>query len=143
MRRIKISYQTISGTNFEAKPATRLSAVSRVFFSFPCKIHPSSWLTEEASSLQNGALAMGKKTVIETQIGNTLYIVTSQCSLTATETIEKKLERLICNAFTVQKVIRRYVIYSLMSPRIRANMVRVPYKGGTDSCTPRKLNRPK
>ena len=39
---------------------------------------------------------MGKKTVTETQIGNTLFIVTAECSPTAKETIEKKLERLIC-----------------------------------------------
>ena len=43
---------------------------------------------------------MGKKTVTETQIGNTLYIVTSECSPAATETIEKKLERLICQHFS-------------------------------------------
>lgn len=39
---------------------------------------------------------MEKKTVTEKQIGNTLYIITAECSPTATETIEKKLERLIC-----------------------------------------------
>ena len=38
---------------------------------------------------------MDKKTVTETRIGNTLYIVTAECSPTATETVEKKLERLI------------------------------------------------
>ena len=43
---------------------------------------------------------MHKKTVTETQIGNTLYIVTAECSPTATETIEKKLERLICRHFS-------------------------------------------
>lgn len=42
---------------------------------------------------------MGKKTVTETQIGKTLYIVTAECSPTATETIERKLERLICGHF--------------------------------------------
>ena len=38
---------------------------------------------------------MGSKTVIETRIGKTLYIVTSECSPNATETLEKKLERLM------------------------------------------------
>lgn len=46
---------------------------------------------------------MGKKTVTETQIGNTLFIVTSECSPTATETIEKKLERLICRRYSSAK----------------------------------------
>jgi len=43
---------------------------------------------------------MQKKTVTETQIGNTLFIVTAECCPTATETIEKKLERLICRRFS-------------------------------------------
>ena len=43
---------------------------------------------------------MEKKTVTETRIGNTLFIVTAECSPTATETIEKKLERLICRHFS-------------------------------------------
>ena len=38
---------------------------------------------------------MVKKTVTEMRFGNTLIIVTGECSPTATETIEKKLERLI------------------------------------------------
>ena len=38
---------------------------------------------------------MDNKTVTETHIGNVTYIVTSECSPTATETVEKKLERLI------------------------------------------------
>lgn len=38
---------------------------------------------------------METKTVTETQIGKTLFIVTAECSPTATEIIEKKLERLI------------------------------------------------
>ena len=38
---------------------------------------------------------MGNKRVSEIRIGNTLYIVTAECSPTATETVEKKLERLI------------------------------------------------
>lgn len=38
---------------------------------------------------------MGTKTVTETRIGNVTYIVTSECSSTATESVEKKLERLI------------------------------------------------
>ena len=38
---------------------------------------------------------MGKKTVTEMRFGNTLIIVTGECSPDATETIEKKLERLI------------------------------------------------
>lgn len=46
---------------------------------------------------------MGKKTVTETQIGNTLFIVTSECCTSATETIEKKLERLICRHFSSAK----------------------------------------
>lgn len=38
---------------------------------------------------------MGKKIVTDTRFGNTLIIVTGECSPAATETIEKKLERLI------------------------------------------------
>ncbi|MCC8057226.1 hypothetical protein [Cloacibacillus sp.] len=38
---------------------------------------------------------MEKKTVTEIQIDDTLYVVTSACSETATEPIKKKLERLI------------------------------------------------
>jgi len=38
---------------------------------------------------------MDSKNVTETKIGNTTYIVTSECSPNATETVEKKLERLI------------------------------------------------
>ena len=38
---------------------------------------------------------MGMTTVTETRFRNTLIIVTGECSPTATETIEKKLERLI------------------------------------------------
>lgn len=38
---------------------------------------------------------MGNKRVSEILIGNTTYIVTAECSPTATETVEKKLERLI------------------------------------------------
>ena len=38
---------------------------------------------------------LDNKTVTETRIGKTLYIVTAECSPTATETVEKKLERLI------------------------------------------------
>ena len=34
--------------------------------------------------------------ITETEINGTLYLVTAECSETATETIEKKLERLIC-----------------------------------------------
>jgi hypothetical protein len=43
---------------------------------------------------------VGKKTVTETRFGNTLVIVTAECSPTATETIEKKLERLIIRHFS-------------------------------------------
>ena len=32
----------------------------------------------------------------EMQIGNTLFILTSECSEKATETLEQKLERIIC-----------------------------------------------
>jgi len=32
----------------------------------------------------------------EKMIGNTLFVVTSECSSTASETLEQKLERLIC-----------------------------------------------
>ena len=46
---------------------------------------------------------MDKKTVTETRIGNTLYIVTGECSPTATETVEKKLERLILRHFSDTK----------------------------------------
>ena len=44
-----------------------------------------------------------KATVTETQVGNALIIVTAECSPTATETIEKKLERLICRYFSDAK----------------------------------------
>ena len=40
-------------------------------------------------------ITMDNKTVTEIRIGKTLYIVTAECSPTATETVEKKLERLI------------------------------------------------
>ena len=43
---------------------------------------------------------MEKITVTETQIGSTLYIVTAECSPSATETVEQKLERLICRHFS-------------------------------------------
>ena len=54
---------------------------------------------------------MGMKTVTETRFRNTLIIVTGECSPTATETIEKKLERLIlrhisdkkCSPFCINK----------------------------------------
>jgi hypothetical protein len=46
---------------------------------------------------------MGKETVTETHFGNTLIIVTAECSPTATETIEKKLERLIVRHFSDMK----------------------------------------
>ena len=39
---------------------------------------------------------MDSNTVTEKQIGRTVYLVTSECSPNATETVEKKLERLIC-----------------------------------------------
>jgi len=38
---------------------------------------------------------MNSRAVTETRIGNVTYIVTSECSPTATETVEQKLERLI------------------------------------------------
>ena len=37
-----------------------------------------------------------KPVTTETKIKGTVYCVTSECSPTATETVEKKLERLIC-----------------------------------------------
>lgn len=40
-------------------------------------------------------LTLDNKRVSEIRIGNTTYIVTAECSPTATETVEKKLERLI------------------------------------------------
>lgn len=43
---------------------------------------------------------MDGKTVTETKIGNTTYIVTGECSSTATETIAEKLERLILRRFS-------------------------------------------
>lgn len=46
---------------------------------------------------------MQQQTVTETRIGNTLFVVTSECSPVATETIEKKLERLICRRFSDTK----------------------------------------
>jgi len=38
---------------------------------------------------------MEKKTVTEMRIGNTLIIVTRECSPNATETIQEKLERIM------------------------------------------------
>ena len=54
---------------------------------------------------------MGKKTVTEMRFGNTLIIVTREYNPNATETIEKKLERLIlrhisdkkCSPFCINK----------------------------------------
>ena len=46
---------------------------------------------------------MESKTVIETHINKTLYVVTSECSASATETIEKKLERLMCGRLSDTK----------------------------------------
>ena len=46
---------------------------------------------------------MEKKIVTKRQIGNTLFIVTAECSPDSTETIEKKLERLIYRHFTDTK----------------------------------------
>ena len=46
---------------------------------------------------------MDNKTVTETKIGNVTYIVTSECSPTATETLEKKLERLILRHISDKK----------------------------------------
>ena len=54
---------------------------------------------------------MKAKNTTETRIGNVTYIVTSECSPTATETVEKKLERLIlrhisdkeCSPFCINK----------------------------------------
>ena len=46
---------------------------------------------------------MDNKTVTEMRIGKTLYIVTAECSPTATETVEKKLERLILRRFSDTK----------------------------------------
>jgi len=37
-----------------------------------------------------------QKVTTETQIGGTLFVVTAETSPAATETLEKKLERLIC-----------------------------------------------
>ncbi|GHU36045.1 hypothetical protein FACS1894105_05760 [Clostridia bacterium] len=34
--------------------------------------------------------------ITQTQIGKTLYTVSSECSPTATETVEQKMKRLIC-----------------------------------------------
>jgi len=34
--------------------------------------------------------------ITETKIGNTVYIVSAECSPTAKETLEQKLERIIC-----------------------------------------------
>ena len=46
---------------------------------------------------------MNRKTVTETHIGNTLFVVTSECSPNATEAVEKKLERMICRHFSDTK----------------------------------------
>ena len=41
-----------------------------------------------------------KENITDIKIGNTLFIVTSECSPTATETIENKLERLLSRHFS-------------------------------------------
>jgi len=54
---------------------------------------------------------MSSKSVTEMCVGNVTYIVTSECLPTATETLEKKLERLIlrhvsekkCSPFCINK----------------------------------------
>lgn len=46
-------------------------------------------------SLRDGGLPMNTNTT-EVRIDSKLYLVTAVCSQAATETIEKKLERLIC-----------------------------------------------
>ena len=54
---------------------------------------------------------MKAKNTTETRIGNVTYSGTSECSPTATETVEKKLERLIlrhisdkeCSPFCINK----------------------------------------
>ena len=37
-----------------------------------------------------------QQTITETKIGNTTYIVTAECSENAKETLEQKLERILC-----------------------------------------------
>ena len=46
---------------------------------------------------------MDGNTITEKQIGRTIYFVTSECSLSATETVEQKLERLICRRLSEVK----------------------------------------
>ena len=41
--------------------------------------------------------------ITEKQIGRTVYFVKSECSPSATETVEQKLERLICRRFSDAK----------------------------------------
>ena len=56
---------------------------------------------------------MGTKTVTETRIGNVTYIVTSECSSTATESVEKKLERLILRHVSDKKSYQKNTELSL------------------------------
>jgi len=46
----------------------------------------------------------GLASTTEKQIGNTVYIITSECSPTATETLKQKLERILkCNVMETKK----------------------------------------
>jgi len=49
----------------------------------------------------------------ETRIDGKLYLVTAECSPTATETVDKKLERLICRHVTDAKSYHSICITSL------------------------------
>ena len=56
---------------------------------------------------------MDNKAVTETRTGNVTYIVTSECSPTASETVEKKLERLILRHVSDKKSYQKNTELSL------------------------------
>ena len=56
-------------------------------------VFSSIWLIARINIGAGGASM--NPTVTETKIGNTLYIVSAECSPTAKETLEEKLERII------------------------------------------------
>ena len=69
---------------------------------------------------------MESMSIVETRIGRTLYVVTSECSPNATETVEKKLERMICGQLIGSKSYPRSIETPLATGGVQS-------KHGTDS----------
>jgi hypothetical protein len=59
----------------------------------------------------------------ETIISGKVYCVTAECSPTATETVEKKLERLFAATFQTQKVIKLKSLKRLLCLKLYANIL--------------------